>query len=243
MPALSGYQMFDESFAGNPLINVVCFGMMKPNRFMFVKAFKPGWKLILFGAKTGRDGLGGAAFASGYIARDADDAGAVNTCVEGHPKIEAGLIAATLEMFERKTILACRDLGAAGLDGAPSEMCVDVGARIFADAVPLRDTEMSVTEILLSESQEQMLAEIHPNKVAEAEEICARNGLLPNRLLAGGAPEKEFPVKPYAEERPFVRPEGRCGSLHLRFCRIRILRTTVCMPHSLIRRRRGEHTR
>lgn len=268
MPALSGYQMFDESFADNPLINVVCFGMMKPNRFMFVKAFKPGWKLILFGAKTGRDGLGGAAFASGYIARDADDAGAVNTCVEGHPKIEAGLIAATLEMFERKTILACRDLGTAGLDGAPSEMCVDVGARIFADAVPLRDTEMSVTEILLSESQEQMLAEIHPDKVAEAEEICARNGLscavvgettgsdryvvefggevvcdLPIRLLAGGAPEKEFTVKPYAEERPFVRPEGRCGSLHLRFCRIRILRTTVCMPHSLIRRHRGEHTR
>ncbi|MDE2522689.1 MAG: AIR synthase-related protein, partial [Methanocorpusculum sp.] len=240
VPVLSGYQMFDESFSGNPLINVVCFGMMKPNRFMFGKAFKPGWKLMLFGAKTGRDGLGGAAFASGDIAKEAGEEGAANTCVEGDPEIEANLIAATREMFERKTILACRDLGAAGLCGASSEMCVDVGARIFADAVPLGDTGMSVTEILLSESQERMLAEIHPDKVAEAEEVCARYGLscavvgettgsdrfvvefgggvvcdLPIKLLAGGAPEREFPMRPYAAEMPFVRPEGSLRELVL----------------------------
>lgn len=240
VPALSGYQMFDESFSGNPLINVVCFGLMKPNRFMFGKAFKTGWKLILFGAKTGRDGLGGAAFASGDIAKDAGEAGTATTCVDGHPDIEARLIAATLELFERKTILACRDLGAAGLCGASSEMCVDVGARIFADAVPLGDTEMSVTEILLSESQERMLAEIHPDKVAEALEVCARYDLscavvgettgndryvvefggevvcdLPIRLLAGGAPEREFPVRPYAAVREFVRPEGSLRELAL----------------------------
>ncbi|MDR0980715.1 MAG: phosphoribosylformylglycinamidine synthase subunit PurL [Methanocalculaceae archaeon] len=240
VPALSGYQMFDESFSGNPLINVVCFGVMRPNRFMFGKAFKPGWKLILFGAETGRDGLGGEAFASSDISKDAGDEGVANTCVEGHLEIEANLIAATLEMFERKTILACRDLGAAGLGGASSEMCADVGARVFADAVPLGDTGMSVTEIMLSESQERMLAEIHPDKVAEAEEICARYGLscavigettgsdryvvefggevvcdLPIKLLAGGAPEKEFPEKPYSGERPFARPEGSLRELVL----------------------------
>lgn len=241
VPALSGYQMFDESFSGNPLVNVVCFGVMKPRRFMFGKAFKTGWKLVLFGAATGRDGLGGAAFASGTISRDAGDEGGENPCAEGHPEIEAGLIAATRELFEKKTILACRDLGAAGLCGAAAEMCVDVGARIVADAVPVCETGMSATEILLSESQERMLAEVHPDKVAEAERVCAKYGLccavvgettggdrfvveaggevvcdLPVRLLAGGAPEREFPERRYAAERPFVRPEGSLRDLVIR---------------------------
>ena len=110
VPALSGYQMFDESFMGNPLINVVCVGKMRAGKFMFGRAFKIGSKLLLFGAATGRDGLGGAAFASGDIARDAGDEGVKNTCVEGDPGIEANLLRATLERFERGLSLSCRDL-------------------------------------------------------------------------------------------------------------------------------------
>lgn len=223
VPVLSGYQMFDESFAGNPLINVVCFGTMKPNRFMFGKAFKHGWKLFLYGAATGRDGLGIA-----------------NTCVAGNPNVEANVIAATREMFEKKTILACSNLGAAGLGGATAEMCVNVGAKISADTVPICDAEMSVTEILLSESQERMIAEVHQDKVAEAEDICKKYDLvcavvgettgtnryvvefggevvcdLPIRLLAGGAPEREFNEEPYSAEKPFVRPAGTLRELAL----------------------------
>lgn len=229
VPALSEYLMFDESFMGNPLINVVCFGTLTSGRFMFGKAFKIGSKLILFGAATGRDGLGGAAFASGDIAKNAGDASVPNTCVEGNPELEARTIAATLEMFEKGVILACRDLGAAGLGGASSEMCINVGAVINADAVPLRDTQMNEVEIMLAESQERMIAEVREEKVAEAEEICTRYGLqfavigettgndryvvtfrgktvcnLPVQLLAAGATETEYPEKPYAAEKPFA---------------------------------------
>ncbi|HJK06867.1 MAG TPA: phosphoribosylformylglycinamidine synthase subunit PurL [Methanocorpusculum sp.] len=220
VPVLPGYQMFDESFRGNPLINMICFGVMKPNRFMFGKAFKTGWKLILFGGTTGR-----ASF----------------TDVEGDPQIEANLISATLEMFEKKTILACRGLGTTGICGASADMCVDVGVRIFADAIPLRAEGMSTEEILFSETQERMLAEIHPDKVEEAKEICAKYGIscvvvgettgsdryvvefggevvcdLPIKLLAEGAPEKEYPTKPYTAEKPFVRPAGTIRELALK---------------------------
>ena len=234
VPALSGYQMFDESFSGNPLINVVCLGVMQPKKFMFGKAFKTGWKLILYGAATGRDGLGGAAFASG-------DTEGNTPCVDGDPETEANLIKATLEMFEKGMILACHDLGAAGLGGASAEMCVDVGAKIHADAVPLRDADMNEIEILLSESQERMLAEIHPDKVADAEAVCMKYGLtcavigettgndryvvefqgktvcdLPIKLLAGGAAETEYAEKPYTGEKPFTKPEGSLKDLALK---------------------------
>ncbi|MDV0442480.1 phosphoribosylformylglycinamidine synthase subunit PurL [Methanorbis furvi] len=238
VPALSGYQMFDESFMGNPLINVVCLGKMKAGKFMFGKAFKIGSKLLLFGAATGRDGLGGAAFASGDIAKNAGDEGVKNTCVDGNPAVEADLIKATLELFERGLILSCRDLGAAGLGGASSEMCVNVGARIFADAVPLRDTNMNEVEIMLAESQERMIAEVKPEKVAEAEAVCKKYGLayaivgettgsdqyvvefngkvvceLPIKLLTEGVVENDFPEKPYDAETPFTKPAGTISEL------------------------------
>ena len=148
--------MFDESLRGNQLVNMICFGVMKPNRFMFGKAFKTGWKLILFGGTTGR-----ASF----------------TDVEGDPQIEANLISATLEMFEKKTILACRGLGTTGICGASADMCVDVGVRIFADAIPLRAEGMSTEEILFSETQERMLADIHPDNVEAAKGIGAQYGI------------------------------------------------------------------
>ncbi len=240
VPALSGYQMFDESFMGNPLINVVCVGKMRAGKFMFGRAFKIGSKLLLFGAATGRDGLGGAAFASGDIARDAGDEGVKNTCVEGDPGVEANLLRATLEMFERGLILSCRDLGAAGLGGASAEMCVNVGARIFADAVPVREGGMNEVEIMLAESQERMIAEVKPEKLADAEEVCRKYGLtyavvgettgndryvvefggkvvcdLPIKLLTEGVVENDFPARPYNAERPFVRPSGSLRDLAL----------------------------
>lgn len=241
VPILSGYTMFDESFMGNPLINVVCFGILHPEKYMLGKASKAGSKLVLYGAKTGRDGLGGAAFASGDIAKDAADEGVPNTCVEGNPELEAGTILATLEMFEKDLIMACRDLGAAGLGGASSEMCINLGAKIHADKVPLRDENMNEVEILLAESQERMIAEVAPEKVSAVEDICKKYGQnfavigettdderyvvefngkvvcdLPIKLLAAGAPECDFETKAYDAQKPFTKPSGSLKELALK---------------------------
>ncbi|HKM41022.1 MAG TPA: phosphoribosylformylglycinamidine synthase subunit PurL [Methanocorpusculum sp.] len=240
VPVLSGYRMFDESFTGNPLINVACLGICRPDKFMLGKATKTGSNLILFGAKTGSDGLGGASFASGDIAKDAADEGVPNTCVDGNPELEIGTIKATLEMFEKGILLACRDLGAAGLCGASSEMCAGIGAKINANSVPLREENMNEIAIMLSESQERMLGEVMPDKVAQAEAICKKFGQqfavigettgndryvvefngkvvcdVPIKLLAEGAPESDHPQKPYSAEKPFTSPTGSLKELAL----------------------------
>ena len=239
VPVVRGELVFDHSYSGNPLVNVVCVGIVDPDRYITARAKQPGNHLVLIGSSTGRDGLGGASFASRDLAEDAGAAGPLNVQV-GDPYTEKLLIDAILEMAESGKILSCRDLGAAGLAGASSEMASTFGAIIHADRVHLRETGMVPLEIMLAESQERMLVEVAPDDVPLVGRIAEKYDLgwsdvgevisehryivkfhgevvadLPIDLLVGGAPLSTWDKKPYSAETPFVRPEGTIKDLAL----------------------------
>ncbi|MGI5938841.1 MAG: phosphoribosylformylglycinamidine synthase subunit PurL [Methanoculleus thermophilus] len=230
VPVVRGELVFDPSYSGNPLVNVVCVGTVKPDRYITARVKRPGSHLVLIGSSTGRDGLGGASFASRDLAEDAEAADRPSVQV-GDPYTEKLLIDAILAMAETGKVLSCRDLGAAGLAGASSEMASTFGAVIYADRVHLRETGMTPREIMLAESQERMLIEVAPEDVALMGEIAEKYDLrwsdigevieepryivkfhgetvadLPIDLLVGGAPLCAWDKKPYSAETPFVRP-------------------------------------
>ena len=234
VPVVRGELVFDPSYSGNPLVNVVCVGTVDPDRYITARVKRPGNLLVLVGAATGRDGLGGASFASRDLAGDA-------VAVTGDPHVEKRLIKAILDMAETGNVLSCRDLGAAGLAGASSEMASTFGAVISADRVHLREAGMTPQEIMIAESQERMLIEVAPEDVARMGEIAEKHGLawsevgevirepryivrfhgetvadLPIDLLAGGAPLCAREAKPYSSETPFARPEAPVKNLALR---------------------------
>lgn len=237
VPVVRGDLIFDDSYRGNPLVNVVAVGIVDPDRVITGRVKKPGNRLVLFGSRTGRDGLGGASFASRDLSEDAEAEDRPSVQV-GDPYTEKLLIEATMEMCETEKIIACRDLGAAGFAGASSEMASTFGARIIADRVPLRETRMNEVEIMLAESQERMLAEVAPEDVAligsiaekynlswadigevipEPRYIVEFNGAtvcdLPIDLLVGGTPACRWETKPYRAEKPYRRPEEDLATL------------------------------
>lgn len=232
VPVVRGETVFDPDYAGNPLVNVVCVGVVDPDRFLTARVKTPGSHLVLIGAATGRDGLGGASFASRDLAEDAEAADRPSVQI-GDPYTEKLLIEAVLEMAATGYVLSCRDLGAAGLAGASSEMASTHGAHIRADRVHLRETGMRPVEIMLAESQERMLLEVPPEHVAAIGAIaekydCAWSDIgeviaeprylvsfgdeivcdLPIDLLVGGAPSSAWPETPARPERP-SRDPGR----------------------------------
>ena len=159
VPVVRGEVRFDERYSGNPLVNVVSVGIVDPEKYLTARVKKPGNRLVLYGASTGRDGLGGASFASRDLSEDAEAED--RPCVQvGDPYTEKLLIDATLEMAATGKVISCRDLGAAGLAGASSEMSSSFGARIEADRVHLRESGMNEVEVMLAESQERMLMEV-----------------------------------------------------------------------------------
>lgn len=231
VPVVRGELVFDSKFAGNPLVNVVCVGVVHPDRFLTARVKMPGSRLILYGSSTGRDGLGGASFASRDLSEDseAEDRPAVQV---GDPYTEKLLIEATLELADTGKILSCRDLGAAGLAGASSEMAETFGARLYADRVHLREEGMNEVEIMLAESQERMLVEVRPEDVAGITAIIEKYDLkwsdigevisdrrytisfndeivcdLPIDLLVGGAPEEAWGGEAYDAVKEYRKPE------------------------------------
>lgn len=162
VPTVGGQVFFDENYEGNPLVNVACVGKIEGD-ILTGGLKETGNKLILVGAPTGRDGLGGASFASEELEEEAEieDRSAVQI---GDPYTEKLLIDATLEIKEH--VVAARDLGAAGLGGASCEMASDgdLGVKINLDQVHLREN-LSPLEILLSESQERMLFEVRDEEI------------------------------------------------------------------------------
>ncbi len=240
VPVVRGELVFDRSFAGNPLVNVICIGVVRPDRYITARVKRPGSRLVLVGSSTGRDGLGGASFASRDLAEDAEAADRPSVQI-GDPYTEKLLIEAVLAMVETGKVLSCRDLGAAGLAGASSEMASTFGAVIRADRVHLRETGMTPREIMLAESQERMLLEVAPEDVPLMGAIAERYDLrwseigeviaepryivtfhgetvadLPIDLLVGGAPLCTWEERPYAAETPFVRPAPPLRDLALR---------------------------
>ncbi len=232
VPVVRGEVVVDPSYRGTPLVNVVCVGIVHPDRYLTARAKVPGSHLLLVGSSTGRDGLGGASFASRDLSEDseAEDRPSVQI---GDPYTEKLIIDATLEMAETGRILSCKDLGAAGLAGASSEMCANFGALIHADRVHLREAGMTPPEIMLSESQERMLMEVAPGDVQAMGAIAEKYDLgwsdigevtpdgrytvrfrgkvvadLPVQLLAGDAPLCFWEKKPAAPARQAFRAPG-----------------------------------
>jgi len=175
VPTVAGSVDFHDGYEGNPLVNVSCVGLVSRDRLVTAEAKSPGNKLVLVGNATGRDGLGGASFASEDLAEDAEteDRPAVQV---GDPYAEKRLIEANEQLLDEDLVRAARDLGAAGLGGASSELVAKggLGARIELDRVHQREPNMSALEILLAESQERMCYEVRPEEVDRVAEIADR---------------------------------------------------------------------
>ncbi|AKB30115.1 Phosphoribosylformylglycinamidine synthase, synthetase subunit [Methanosarcina siciliae T4/M] len=166
VPVVNGETFFDRRYSGNPLVNVVAVGLCKEENITTARSQKAGNKLILAGSSTGKDGLGGASFASRDLSESAEAEDRPSVQV-GDPYTEKLVMEMTLEAIEKGYVKSCKDLGAAGLGGASSELAAKggLGARIITDAVPQREPNMNAYEILLAESQERMLFEVAPEDV------------------------------------------------------------------------------
>ncbi|NHN49647.1 phosphoribosylformylglycinamidine synthase subunit PurL [Halostella sp. JP-L12] len=178
VPTVAGSVAFHDDYEGNPLVNVACVGLLDAERMITAEAQQPGNELVLVGNSTGRDGLGGASFASEDLSEDAEteDRPAVQV---GDPYTEKLLIEASEDLVEAGLIESARDLGAAGLGGASSELVAKggLGAEIELDRVHQREPNMNALEILLAESQERMCYEVAPENVERVREVAERYDL------------------------------------------------------------------
>ncbi len=164
VPTVGGETIFSESYQGNILVNVMCVGLVKKGKMIRALAQGKGNSIILIGAKTGRDGIGGAAFASVELNEQSDeDRPAIQI---GDPFSEKLLIEACLELLHFEEVIGLQDCGAAGLTSAISEMAArgNSGVDIELSRIPQRETGMSPFEIMLSESQERMVVVVEQGK-------------------------------------------------------------------------------
>ncbi len=175
LPNIGGETVFDASYAGNPLVNALCVGVMRHDQLHLARACGVGNAVILYGARTGGDGIGGVSVLASETFQPGGSAKRPSVQV-GDPFLEKLLIECTLELFERGLVAGIQDLGGAGLSCATSELASagDGGMSIRLDAVPLRDSSLAPEEILMSESQERMLAVAEPGDVDRFLETCAK---------------------------------------------------------------------
>ena len=162
VPNVGGEVVFDPSYAGNPLVNAMCVGIIEGGKIMSARADAPGDLLILVGAKTGRDGIHGA---SGLASRTFQEQAEMRSAVQvGNPFLEKVLIEACLEAIQLPGVVGMQDCGAAGITSAAVEMAErsELGLNIDVAKVPRRENEMSPYEVMLSESQERMLLAVKP---------------------------------------------------------------------------------
>jgi phosphoribosylformylglycinamidine synthase len=174
VPTLGGEVGFADGYSGNPLVNAMCVGLLREEHLMRAKAHGVGNRLVAFGARTGRDGIHGASFASEDLSEQSE---ARRPQVQvGDPFTEKLLLEATLELIEGGHVVAVQDMGAAGLTSSSAEMAArgGVGVEIDTALVPQREPGMTPYELLLSESQERMLAVVAPAKVDDVLAICAK---------------------------------------------------------------------
>jgi phosphoribosylformylglycinamidine synthase len=174
IPTLGGEVAFAPGYSGNPLVNAMCVGLLRETDLIRASAHGVGNVLMAVGARTGRDGIHGASFASEELS-EASEARRPQVQV-GDPFTEKLLLEASLELITSGTIVAIQDMGAAGLTSSSAEMAArgGVGVELDTSAVPLREPGMTPYEILLSESQERMLLVVEPARVPEVEAICRR---------------------------------------------------------------------
>ncbi|MDX6505893.1 MAG: phosphoribosylformylglycinamidine synthase subunit PurL, partial [Gaiellaceae bacterium] len=174
VPTVGGETVFDEAYAGNCLVNAMCVGLLPRIRVLGSRATGPGNVILLYGATTGRDGIGGASVLASQELGDGSE--------EKRPSVQVGdpftgkkLIEASLELVETGLVESLQDCGAAGLASSLAEMARDgAGVDVHLDRVPLREEGMEPWEIMISESQERMVAVVRPDRLAEVEAVLER---------------------------------------------------------------------
>jgi phosphoribosylformylglycinamidine synthase II len=184
IPTVAGDLYFHPSYEGNPLVNVMCLGLMRVSDLIKGVATGEGNAVILFGNRTGRDGIGGASVLASQEFDETSESKRPSVQV-GDPFTEKLLIEACLELRKSDLLVGLQDLGAAGLSCACAETASrgSVGMRVHVDRVPLREADMEPFEIMISESQERMLAIVEPGKAEEVLAVCERWGL--NAIVLG----------------------------------------------------------
>ena len=177
VPNVGGELRFDSTYNGNCLVNAFAAGIVNRNKIFYSKASGIGSPIVYMGAKTGRDGVGGASMASESFESDNDRNKAKRPTVQiGDPFLEKKLMEACFELMESGCVIAIQDMGAAGLTCSSVEMGDkgDLGIFLNLDKVPVREDQMTSYEIMLSESQERMLAVIRPGHEDQANKIFSK---------------------------------------------------------------------
>jgi phosphoribosylformylglycinamidine synthase II len=220
VPTVGGEVAFETAYEGNPLVNAMCVGLLREDELIRARAAGPGNPIIAVGARTGRDGIHGASFASEELSARSE---ARRPQVQvGDPFTEKLLVEASLELIRSGHIVAIQDMGAAGLTSSSAEMAArgGVGVEIDARLVPTRETGMTPYEILLSESQERMLVVARRGREREVEAICrawelqsAVIGLVTDdgmyRVRWGDEVVAEIPGRDLVDRAPVYHPEAR----------------------------------
>lgn len=218
VPTVGGEIYFDPAYSGNPLVNVMALGLMETPEIVKAGAAGIGNPVLYVGSTTGRDGMGGASFASAELNEDsADDRPAVQV---GDPFLEKSLIEACLEAFKTGAVVAAQDMGAAGLTCSTSEMAQKggVGIELNLDLIPHRETGMTAYEYLLSESQERMLFVAEKGREQELIDIFHKwelhavvaGEVIPDpivRILHNGNIAAEISAAALAENTPLYKRE------------------------------------
>jgi phosphoribosylformylglycinamidine synthase II len=236
VPTVGGEVVFDDCYRENPLVNVLCLGLLPHDRLVLARARGEGNLAVLLGSSTGRDGIGGASVlaSAGFEAGAEDKRPSVQV---GDPLEEKKLIEACLALLDARLAVGVQDLGAAGLSCAASETAAKAGAGMDVDIarVPRREPGMNPVEVMTSESQERMLVIVRPEDLDEVLALCARweidasvvgrvtgtqrfrvyDGLFDatGNVDGGAAPLADVPVESLGDgpryDRQRTRPEGQ----------------------------------
>jgi phosphoribosylformylglycinamidine synthase II len=225
VPTIGGEVYFEHSYEQNCLINAMCLGLAPRKRLIRSAASGPGNVLVLLGALTGRDGIGGASVLASAELGDGDEAKRPSVQI-GDPFAEKKLLECCLELLDRDLLVSLQDLGAAGLTSSAAEMASkgEVGLELDVSNVPLREPGMEPFEIMVSESQERMLCVVEPGRVGDVLGVCERWETLATpigsvtdsgrlRILDGGRPVADMPASVLVDDCPLydlnpIRPES-----------------------------------
>ena len=217
VPTVGGEAVFDEAYRDNVLVNAMCVGLLPADRIARAGATGPGNLVVLYGATTGRDGIGGASVLASQELGE-DDADKRPTVQVGDPFMGKKLIEVSVELVESGLVESLQDCGAAGLASSLSEMARECGIDLRLDSVPLREEGMEPWEVMISESQERMVAVVRPQMLDNVLAVCERwelhtavigevtdTGLL--RALWGDEIVGEIPARLLTDECPRYRVE------------------------------------
>jgi phosphoribosylformylglycinamidine synthase subunit PurL len=228
VPTVGGEIYFEDSYEPNCLINAMCLGLAPHERLIRSAAAGVGNVVVLLGALTGRDGIGGASVLASAELGEGDEAKRPSVQI-GDPFTEKKLLECCLELLDRELLVALQDLGAAGLTSAASEMAAHGGVGLTIDLcqIPLREPDMEPFEIMVSESQERMLCVARPERVGEVLAVCERWEVLATtiggvtdgdslQVLHRGATVADLPVHVLIDDCPVydLRPEAPSSDLY-----------------------------